>query len=96
MPRLACAAMVLQGVGRKECTLERLTTECAHDSVWTIDLAFLLRNYAPDFTFYTSYFGSKKDYQHVSFYKADFDQDEQRINKLFAAAKSHHVHIVRM
>lgn len=88
--------MVIRGKGILDCTLEHLAEQCALESIWTIDLAFLLRNYIPDFTFYTSYFGSRKEYQDNKFYKAAFDEDERRVNRLFASAKSCSVHIVRM
>ncbi|KAJ8663979.1 hypothetical protein O0I10_000255 [Lichtheimia ornata] len=92
---IACTTMVLQGLGI-ECTVEEVTKQCGLTSVWTIDLAYLLRNYGPDFTYYTSYFGSRKEYQGSKFYKATFDEDERRVNKLFVAAKSRSVHVVRM
>lgn len=93
--RIACTTMVLQGLGI-ECTIEQVTKQCGLTSVWTIDLAYLLRTYRPDFTYYTSYFGSRKEYQGSKFYKATFDEDERRVNKLFVAAKSRSVHVVRM
>ncbi|KAI9498854.1 Guanylyl cyclase [Zychaea mexicana] len=92
---LACIAMTLKGLGI-ESSVEQLTEEIKLTSIWTIDLAFLLRKYEPDFTFYTSVFGTRKEYKGVKFYEATFDQDEKRVNKLFASAKSCSVHIVRM
>lgn len=93
--RIACTTMVLQGLGIER-TVQEVTKQCGLTSVWTIDLAYLLRNYGPDFTYYTSYFGSRKEYQGSKFYKATFDEDERRVNKLFVAAKSRSVHVVRM
>ncbi|KAI8138201.1 Guanylyl cyclase [Fennellomyces sp. T-0311] len=95
MFRIACIAMTLKGLGM-DCSIERLTEEIGLTSIWTIDLAFLLRNYEPDFTYYTSVFGTRKEYQDIKFYEAAFDEDEKRVNKLFASAKSCSVHIVRM
>ena len=93
--RIACLAMVLKGLGT-DSSVEQLTEEIQLTSIWTIDLAFLLRKYEPDFTFYTSVFGTREEYKGVKFYEATFDQDEKRVNKLFASAKSCNVHIVRM
>lgn len=92
---LACVVMTLRGLGFTV-NLEDMTRQCPVNSVWTIDLAFLLRNYVQDFTYYTSYLGSRKEYQDQKFYQDNFDQDEKRVNKLFAIAKSCSVHVVRM
>lgn len=87
--------MTLQGLGFR-CNLEEIQAACSVNSVWTIDLAFILKNYVHDFTYYTSYLGSRKEYQEQKFYQQDFDEDEKRINRLFAIAKSCSVHVVRM
>ncbi|KAG1150746.1 hypothetical protein G6F37_001274 [Rhizopus arrhizus] len=92
---LACVVMTLQGLGFR-CDLEEIQAACSVNSVWTIDLAFILKNYVHDFTYYTSYLGSRKEYQEQKFYQQDFDEDEKRINRLFAIAKSCSVHVVRM
>ncbi|GAB5592252.1 hypothetical protein Unana1_07152 [Umbelopsis nana] len=73
-----------------------LRKQCHVNSIWTIDLAFLLRNYVQDFTYYTSFLGSRKEYQQNKFYQETFSEDEKRVNKLFAIAKSCNVHVVRM
>ncbi|KAI8339516.1 Guanylylate cyclase-domain-containing protein [Chlamydoabsidia padenii] len=83
---LACVAMLLQGMNVKTSSKD-LAKQCTVESIWTIDLAYLLGKYATDFTYYTSYFGSRKEYQMDSFYKANFDEDELRVNHLFSAAK---------
>lgn len=87
--------MTLKGLGFGV-NLEDMSRQCPVNSVWTIDLAFLLRNYVHDFTYYTSYLGSRKEYQDQKFYQDNFDEDEKRVNKLFAIAKSCSVHVVRM
>lgn len=87
--------MTLRGLGFTV-SLEDMARQCPVNSVWTIDLAFLLRNYVGDFTYYTSYLGSRKEYQDQKFYQDNFDEDEKRVNKLFAIAKSCSVHVVRM
>ncbi|KAI8078155.1 Guanylyl cyclase [Gilbertella persicaria] len=92
---LACVVMTLRGLGFIV-SVEEITRQCPVNSVWTIDLAFLLRNYVQDFTYYTSYLGSRKEYQDQKFYQDSFNEDEKRVNKLFAIAKSCSVHVVRM
>jgi hypothetical protein len=86
--------MILGGVNITAC-LEDLTNQCAVESIWTIDLAFLLHHYMTTFTYYTSYFGSRKEYQQDSFYQATFDQDELRVNHLFDTARSSGIHVVK-
>ncbi|KAI8069151.1 Guanylyl cyclase [Gongronella butleri] len=92
---LACVEMVLRGL-LVNTTKQDLIKECAVESIWTIDLAFLLGRYVQDFTYYTSYLGSRKEYQDDSFYQEQFDADELRVNRLFAKAKSASIHVVRM
>ncbi|CAO3597183.1 unnamed protein product [Absidia cylindrospora] len=92
---LASAAMILRGIS-VDVSVEDLAKQCAVESVWTIDLAFLLRKYVQDFTYYTSYFGSRKEYQDDHFYQDEFDQDQIRVNRLFSIAKSSSIHVVRM
>src|SRR3954468_15571998 len=64
---LAATAMVLQGLG-VDATLPNLRKLCPVNSVWSIDLAFLLRNYVEDFTYYTSFLGSRQEYKKDKFY----------------------------
>ncbi|KAH8550570.1 Guanylyl cyclase [Umbelopsis sp. PMI_123] len=92
---LACIAMTMRALG-KDVDINDLRQHCHVNSIWTIDLAFLLRNYVEDFTYYTSFLGSRKEYQQNKFYQETFSEDEKRVNKLFAIAKSCNVHVVRM
>ncbi|CAO3597212.1 unnamed protein product [Absidia cylindrospora] len=92
---LACVAMLLHGMNMPT-SLEELNKQCEVESIWTIDLAFLLRKYIQDFTYYTSYIGSRKEYQNTRFYQERFDQDESRVNHLFSIAKTSSIHVVRM
>lgn len=87
--------MILGGLNIMAC-VEDLQNQCKVESIWTIDLAFLLQHYVTNFTYYTSYFGSRKEYQQDSFYKATFDQDELRVNRLFATARSSGLHVVKL
>jgi hypothetical protein len=87
--------MTMRALGR-DVDIADLRQQCHVNSIWTIDLAFLLRNYVEDFTYYTSFLGSRKEYQQNKFYQENFSDDEKRVNKLFAIAKSCNVHVVRM
>ncbi|KAI7872177.1 Guanylyl cyclase [Spinellus fusiger] len=92
---IACVAMVLQGVD-VQCTLSDLSMQCALESLWTIDLVFLLHNhFQGHFNYYTSYLGCRKEYQLDKFYQQNFDEDEKRVTKLFAIAKHQSISIVQ-
>ncbi|RIA89433.1 Guanylyl cyclase [Glomus cerebriforme] len=91
----ACVCMVLRGLGFFGINLWELNKKVAVSSIWTIDLAFLLRYYAPDldFTFYTTHTGARAD---DKFYRSSFDEDERRVNRLFSIAKNNNVNVIRM
>jgi hypothetical protein len=62
-------------------------------SVWTIDLAVLLRratgeDSAPRFLLCTTTLGAEDSYAQEAFYKQEFEVDAVRINGLFRAASS--------
>jgi hypothetical protein len=40
--------MILSGLGIRHCSLEDLTQTCPLDSIWTIDIAYLLGKYGVD------------------------------------------------
>jgi hypothetical protein len=42
---LASVAMILSGIGKRHCSLEDLMNLLPLDSIWTIDLAYLLRRF---------------------------------------------------
>ncbi|RUO95769.1 Guanylylate cyclase-domain-containing protein, partial [Jimgerdemannia flammicorona] len=92
---LACVSMTLEGLGI-QCNVYDLRRLCPSNSIWSVDLAFLLRNYVEDFTYYTSFLGSRTEYKRDKFYQDSWSEDQKRVNKLFAIAKSCNVHIVRM
>ncbi|CAG8477426.1 9330_t:CDS:2 [Paraglomus occultum] len=90
---LACVCMILRGLGQHDITVANMHEAVSMStSIWTIDLAFLLRSYAPDldFTLYTSFTGART--QH----RTTFDEDEQRVNHLFDIAQDSRVKTVRM
>lgn len=87
--------MTLEGLG-VNCNVHDLRRLCPSNSIWSVDLAFLLRNYVEDFTYYTSFLGSRIEYRRDKFYRDSWTEDQKRVNKLFAIAKSCNVHIVRM
>ncbi|KAJ3236168.1 hypothetical protein HDU81_011100 [Chytriomyces hyalinus] len=64
-------------------------------SVWTIDLAYLLKAFGvTDFTYYTTYIGVNYNYASKQFYKNAFQTDSRRIHSLFADAQDNGVRVV--
>uniref|UniRef100_A0A8C6ZJG2 Guanylyl cyclase domain containing 1 n=1 Tax=Nothoprocta perdicaria TaxID=30464 RepID=A0A8C6ZJG2_NOTPE len=87
---LACSRMVLQYLNhldndefQKAIHELRLTK-----SIWTIDLAYLMRHFGVKHKFCTQTLGVDKGYKNQSFYRKHFDTEENRVNQLFAQAKA--------
>ncbi|KAJ3216996.1 guanylyl cyclase domain-containing protein 1 [Dinochytrium kinnereticum] len=68
------------------------------ESVWTIDLAYIMRHFGlDDFTFYTSYIGVNLQYASKHHFDRDsIGNDRRRIHSLFADAQDFGVRIVPM
>ncbi|KAJ2502927.1 hypothetical protein GGH96_000663 [Coemansia sp. RSA 1972] len=85
---LACVSMIVRAFGAT-CTVEQLARDVRTQSVWTIDLAMLLRARLPraDFTYYTTCVGVNPQHEQSIFYSTDLDDDWRRIIALFSAAR---------
>ncbi|KNC96516.1 uncharacterized protein SPPG_08105 [Spizellomyces punctatus DAOM BR117] len=91
---LACVSMVLSALGQKHSLMD-LRKECPLESVWTIDLAYILRRFSvEDFTYYTSYIGVNWQYSSKEFYRDTWTLDRRRVQSLFAAAHDNRVRVV--
>ncbi|KAJ3299137.1 hypothetical protein HK104_009931 [Borealophlyctis nickersoniae] len=72
-----------------------LRKACPLESIWTIDLAYLLRKYGvEDFTYYTSYIGVNWQYAAKQFYRDSISADRRRVHALFAAARDYNVRVI--
>ncbi|XP_039416885.1 protein GUCD1 isoform X3 [Corvus cornix cornix] len=86
---LACSRMVLQYLNHldndefQKAIQELQLTK----SIWTIDLAYLMRHFGVKHRFCTQTLGVDKGYKNQSFYRKHFDTEENRVNQLFAQAK---------
>ncbi|XP_052248565.1 protein GUCD1-like isoform X2 [Dreissena polymorpha] len=87
---LACASMVLKylGKGTKTVYTSDLENLKCGESIWTIDLARLMKFYNINHLLCTVTLGVDKGYQKQTFYNEDgrFSNDEVRISKLFEEA----------
>lgn len=80
---LACALMVLRAVGFNDLDYSTLRRYCATTSVWTIDLAHVLRRFGLDVSFFTVTLGPNPAFVNESFYVENIEEDEQRVQNLF-------------
>ncbi|XP_068845761.1 protein GUCD1 isoform X1 [Capricornis sumatraensis] len=87
---LACSRMVLRYLGQlDDAEFERALQELRLTrSIWTIDLAYLMRRFGVRHRFCTQTLGVDKGYKNQSFYRKHFDTEETRVNQLFAQAKT--------
>ncbi|KAJ3300563.1 hypothetical protein HDV03_002130 [Kappamyces sp. JEL0829] len=87
--------MVLSGIGRTRLTTQDISSFYPVTSIWTIDLAYLLRHYqVEDFTFYTLHIGVNWRHSSIPFYKESLQKDVKRIHSLFARAREQNVRVV--
>ncbi|XP_051951076.1 protein GUCD1-like [Xyrauchen texanus] len=87
---LACSRMVLEylhPVSEEEFQGACLDLEFT-ESVWTIDLAYLMCKLGVRHRFCTQTLGVDKGFRNQSFYKKHFDTEEDRVNELFLKAES--------
>ncbi|KAJ2000899.1 hypothetical protein GGI04_003963 [Coemansia thaxteri] len=85
---LACVCMILRTFGYTTCTIAQLARQAQTDSIWTIDLAYLLHHFLrADFTYYTKCLGINPEHTQHDFYRQDLDDDEARVQRLFARAR---------
>lgn len=92
---LACALMVLRALGREAHDLKHLQRLCGTTSVWTVDLAHLLRHFALDVCFLTVTIGANPGFALETFYKETMEEDRKRVNFLFERAAQAGIHIQR-
>ncbi|XP_024833016.1 protein GUCD1 isoform X8 [Bos indicus x Bos taurus] len=87
---LACSRMVLRYLGQlDDAEFEQALQELRLTrSIWTIDLAYLMRRFGVRHRFCTQTLGVDKGYRSQSFYRKHFDTEETRVNQLFAQAKT--------
>uniref|UniRef100_A0A1J3J5G0 Protein GUCD1 n=1 Tax=Noccaea caerulescens TaxID=107243 RepID=A0A1J3J5G0_NOCCA len=83
---LACVLMVLRASGITSCTIEDLTEICSTNSIWTVDLAYLLQKFCVEFSYFTITFGANPNYSIEDFYKEQLPEDLVRVDYLFRKA----------
>ncbi|PWA37104.1 guanylyl cyclase 1 [Artemisia annua] len=80
---LACVLMVLKTLGLNHYDLQDLEELCRTTSIWTVDLAYLLRKLSIRFLFFTVTIGANPDFSVETFYKEQLANDIGRVDMLF-------------
>ena len=94
---LACVLMVVRALGASahHCDLRTLRQLCRTTSIWTVDLAYLLRRFGADVTFTTVTMGANPAYESESFYRDNLREDCERVDALFKGARANGISIER-
>lgn len=94
---LACVLMVVRALGASahDCDLRTLRQLCRTTSIWTVDLAYLLRRFGADVTFTTVTMGANPAYESESFYRDNLREDCERVDALFEGARANGIPIER-
>ncbi|CAM8916868.1 unnamed protein product [Rhodiola kirilowii] len=83
---LACILMVLNTVGTSDCNIRDLKDLCNINSIWTVDLAYLLQKFSIQFSYFTVTLGANPTYSAEKFYMDQFSEDLVRVDMLFQNA----------
>ncbi|CAA7398085.1 unnamed protein product [Spirodela intermedia] len=83
---LACVLMVLRTFGMNDFSIHDLEEFCCTTSIWTVDLAYLLKKFSIKFSFFTVTLGANPDFSSEAFYKEQLHDDRGRVNTLFEEA----------
>ena len=94
---LACVLMSLRYMGAPTgCDLRVLRQLCPTTSVWTVDLAYLLRRFGAEVTFCTITLGANPEFAAESFYRDNLGEDGARVERLFACAAQEGICVERV
>lgn len=75
--------------------LPHLKALCPTTSIWTVDLAHLLRRFGADVSFFTITLGANPEYAAESFYRDSLADDGARVDALFRGAERAGVQLAR-
>jgi Guanylylate cyclase len=93
---LACAEMALRARGIVEGTsIGDLRRLCDTDSIWTIDLAYLLWHFGVEISFSTLTKGVRAEYEAQPFYRNHFPEDAKRVTELFRQSSKLGINVVQ-
>ncbi|XP_019192215.1 PREDICTED: protein GUCD1-like [Ipomoea nil] len=90
---LACVVMVLRTLGIYNSNIEELAQSCSTTSIWTVDLAYMLRKFSVNFSYFTITIGANPNFCVETFYKEQLPSDLARVNTLFQKAREAGINI---
>lgn len=92
---LACCCMVLRYFKRNVHSVYTSDFEALNcgESIWTIDLAYLFKYHDIRTKLTTVTLGVDQEYAKKPFYKIHFNQDEDRVGKMFSEAASNNIEV---
>jgi hypothetical protein len=88
---LACVSMILRMFGEPSddvYTKDLDSLQCG-ESVWTIDLAYILNRHNVQSHLYTINLGANASHGSKAFYQKHFSVDEKRVNEMFDKSSQH-------
>lgn len=91
---LACVEMALRSRGISA-GVDELHKLCATDSVWSIDISYLLHHYGLHQVYLTTTKGVRAEYGGQEFYRLQLRVDTERVNQLFNRAEAEGIHVVQ-
>ncbi|EIE26457.1 hypothetical protein COCSUDRAFT_46095 [Coccomyxa subellipsoidea C-169] len=92
---LACVLMVLRAAGIHSEDFSSLRNLCSITSIWTVDLAYLLRRFGLEVEFTTITIGANPEYAKESFYREHMAEDGSRVERLFQEAAAAGITVTR-
>lgn len=84
---IACILMLMRTRGEHKAR-EDLIALVGTNSVWTVDLAYIMHKCGLPCVFHTVMEGVREEYAAETFYKDELDEDRARVEKLFRGAKA--------
>jgi hypothetical protein len=86
---IACILMLMRTRGDQGMrTREDLIALVGTNSVWTVDLAYIMHKCGLSCVFHTVMEGVREEYAAETFYKDELDEDRARVEKLFRGART--------
>jgi hypothetical protein len=92
---IACIQMILRKLGQVCDAYDLRANLGIGESVWTIDLANILRHVKIECVYYTITCGVDPSYKDKEYYKNGFNTEETRVNTLFEKATEMGIKIVK-
>ncbi|CAH1445364.1 unnamed protein product [Lactuca virosa] len=90
---IACVLMVLRTLHINHYDIEDLQAFCNTNSIWTVDLAYLLHKFSINFSYITVTLGANPSFSLESFYKKQLGDDIVRVNMLFNRSREAGINI---